>query len=393
MTTQTLPLTGVKVVDLSRLLPGPYASLVLADLGADVIKVEEPNGGDYLRHMPPLLPDSEESALFYALNRNKRSVVLDLKSEEGAAAFRRLITTADVLLESFRPGVMDRLGLGFQALTELNPRLIYCAISGYGQTGPDRLKAGHDLNYLGRSGVLGYGGEPQGPPAMPGAQVADIGGSLFSLVGILSALHERHQSGRGRQVDVSMTEGALAFVHMTLGARLASGPKAPPLQRGREPLNGGYACYRPYRTSDGRYLAIGALEPKFLTGVLEKLGRSELLAACYDVADEGARARAELEAIFGARTLAEWLDTFRDTDLCVEPVREGDEVLLDPQLVARGMFQEVHDAQRGMDVVHLRTPLAPGNAAPRPPPALGQHTREVLEEAGFSAEEMQRLGV
>lgn len=393
MSSGSLPLKGVRVLDLSRLLPGPYASMVLADLGADVVKIEEPNGGDYLRHMPPLLPDSDESALFYALNRNKRSLVLDLKSEAGAGALRRLVPRADVLLESFRPGVMDRLGLGFPALSALNPKLIYCAISGFGQSGPDAMKAGHDLTYLARSGVLGYGGQPKGPVALPGGQMADLGGSLFSLVGILAALHERHQSGRGRLIDISMTEASLAFIHMSLGARLASGPGAPPLSRGIEALNGGYACYRAYRTQDGRYLAVGALEPKFLSGVLERLGREELLSACYASGEEGARAHRELEAAFAGRTLSEWLEVFAGTDLCVEPVREGDEVLEDPQLVARGAFLMSRDALRAREVMHVRTPLTPVEEQVEPPPTLGQHSREVLSEAGFSEEEMQRLGV
>ncbi len=206
----TLPLSGLKVLDLSRLLPGPYATLVLADLGATVDKVEDPHGGDYIRQMPPLRDD--ESALYYGLNRNKRSLTLDLKSPEGREALKRLARSYDVLVESFRPGVMDKLGVGWSVLHEENPRLIYCAISGYGQTGPDRLKAGHDINYAARAGVLAYGGEAGGAPAFPGVQLGDIGGgSLFALVGILAALHERERTGQGRFVDVSMTDGAMAF--------------------------------------------------------------------------------------------------------------------------------------------------------------------------------------
>ncbi|MER2562414.1 MAG: CoA transferase, partial [Myxococcaceae bacterium] len=200
----TLPLAGLKVLDLSRLLPGPYATLVLADLGATVDKLEEPQGGDYTRHMPPMKDDT--SALFLGLNRNKRSFTLDLKSPDGVAALKRLVKHYDVLVESFRPGVMDKLGVGWESLSKEHPTLIYCSISGYGATGPDRLKAGHDLNYIARSGVLAYGGVKQGAPAMPGVQVADIGGgSLFALVGILAALHERQRTGVGRFVDISMT--------------------------------------------------------------------------------------------------------------------------------------------------------------------------------------------
>jgi crotonobetainyl-CoA:carnitine CoA-transferase CaiB-like acyl-CoA transferase len=386
----SLPLSDVRVLDLSRLLPGPYATLVLADLGARVDKLEEPNGGDYIRQTPPFR--GEEGALFHALNRSKRSVVLDLKRPEGAAALRRLVRGYDVLVESFRPGVMDKLGVGWEALRRENPRLVYCAISGYGQTGPDRLKAGHDLNYIARAGVLGYGGAPGGPPAMPGAQLADVGGgSLFALVGILTALHERARTGEGRFLDVSMTDGALAFVHMHLAARLFMGPEGAPLARGREALNGGYACYGVYRTEDGRHLSVGSLEPKFASGMLEVLGRPELLPAMYDTGEEGRAARGELERLFASRPLAHWLERFAGTDLCVEPVAEGDEVLADPQLRARGLFVKGEDAQRGLAVEHLRTPLTAWPFAPAPAPALGQHTREVLAEAGFDAAELDAL--
>lgn len=386
-----LPLTGLKVLDLSRLLPGPYATLVLADLGATVDKVEEPDGGDYIRHMPPLRDD--ESALFYGLNRNKRSLTLNLKSPEGREALKRLVRGYDVLLESFRPGVMDKLGVGQAALREENPRLIYCAISGYGQTGPDRLKAGHDLNYAARAGVLGYGGEAGGAPAFPGVQLGDIGGgSLFALVGILAALHERERTGQGRFVDVSMTDGSMAFIHMHLAARLALGEQGAPLRRGRETLNGGYACYGLYRTKDDRWLAVGSLEPKFMGGLCERLGRPELLADAYDTGEAGARAKAELARIFAEHPLAHWVERFQGADLCIEPVLEGDEVLQDPQLKARGLFVEVEDAQRGRKVTHLLTPLRMGETPLRPPPALGQHSREILSEAGFSPEELEQLG-
>lgn len=391
MSQAALPLAGLRVLDLSRLLPGPYATLVLADLGASVDKVEDPVGGDYIRQSAPQLGD--ESALFYVLNRNKRSITLDLKSKEGAEALRRLARGYDVLVESFRPGVMEKLGLSYAALSAQNPKLIYCSISGYGQTGPDRLRAGHDLNYLARSGVLGYGGEVGGRPAMPGAQVADVGGgSLFALVGILAALHERSRTGRGRHVDISMTEGATAFLYMHLAARLAMGAGGAPLARGTEALNGGYACYNVYRTADGRYLAVGSLEPKFFAGVLEALGRPDLLEGGYDTGEAGRRTQAELARIFAQEPLAHWQRLFAGLDVCVEPVLEGDELLEDPQLVARGMFVEAADAQRGRTVRHLRTPLHLGPLPVRPAPALGQHTREILGENGFSAQEVEALG-
>lgn len=379
-----LPLDGLKVLDLSRLLPGPYATLVLADLGATVDKVEEPTG-DYTRHMPPM--KGETSALFLGLNRNKRSLTLDLKSPVGIAALKRLVKHYDVLVESFRPGVLDKLGVGWEVLSKENARLVMCSISGYGATGPDRLKAGHDLNYLARSGALAYGGAKDGAPAMPGVQIADIGGgSLFALVGIFAALHERQRTGVGRFVDVSMTEGAMAFLHMHLAARLQLGAEGTPLRRGVEALNGGFACYGLYRTADSKWLAVGSLEPKFFQGVCAVIERPELFAGGYDQGDEGAKTRRELEALFATKPLAHWVTLFRQHDLCVEPVNEGDEVLADPQLVARGMF-----VKRG-DVMELRTPLHFGPLPTRPSPGLGADTTQVLREAGFSDAEIAALG-
>jgi alpha-methylacyl-CoA racemase len=380
------PLQGVRVLDLSRLLPGPFATLVLADLGADVVKLEEPQGGDYLRWMPPLA--GEQSGYFHAINRNKRSVALDLRRPEGAAAFLRLARGADVVLESFRPGVLERLGLGWDALHAANPRLVLCSISGYGQDGPYRERAGHDLDYAAIAGVVALNGPAERPLPL-GVQVADLaGGSWPAVAGILAALVRRGVTGEGAHVDVSMTEGALALLAMAHGAASARGA---PLARAGEILNGGAACYDVYRTKDGRFVALAALEPKFFEAFCAAVGRPELAERHLD--DGGRGPRAELEAIFASRTREEWTGFAGEHDVCVAPVLEGDEPRGDPQLRARGAFVEVETPWEGRSLPGVATPVRiRGVQAPlRAAPQLGEHTAMVLREAGFSEDELAAL--
>jgi crotonobetainyl-CoA:carnitine CoA-transferase CaiB-like acyl-CoA transferase len=299
--------------------------------------------------------------------------------------------TADVLVESFRPGVLDKLGLSYASLAKENPRLVLCSLSGWGVTGPLREKAGHDLGYTARSGVLGYGGSPEAP-AMPGAQIADIGGALCAATAILAALQERARTGKGRAVDVSLFDSSLPFLHMHLGARLAQGEQGAPLSRGRDVLNGGYPCYRLYRTRDGRHLAVAALEPKFWQGFCRAVGREDLSDEGWKTGEEGARIKAQVAEVVAARTLAEWEAFLADKDLCIEPVREGDEILADPLLTERGMLFDVDDPREGRPVRQLKTPLhGMGEPPHRPVPALGEHTRQALAEAGLSAAEIDSL--
>ncbi|HEX9288436.1 MAG TPA: CaiB/BaiF CoA-transferase family protein [Anaeromyxobacteraceae bacterium] len=381
-----LPLEGVRVLDLSRLLPGPYATLVLADLGADVVKVEDPRGGDYLRSLPPLARG--QSGAFHALNRNKRSLALDLKAEGGASVLLRLARRFDVVVESFRPGVLDALGAGYAALRAENPRVICCAITGYGQTGPYRDLAGHDLNYCAISGALALNG-PEDAPLPFGVQPADVtGGAWVAVAGILATLHRRWMTGEGGFVDVSMTEGVLGMLAMHLGMAAARGA---PLRRGREPLSGASACYRTYRTKDGRFVALGALEPRFFARFCAAVGRPDLADRQLD--DGGRGPLAELDAIFAARTRDEWTRLGREEDVCLTPVLEGDEPRDDPQLSARAVFGEVTTAPEGARMPALATPVRVDDA--RVPlvaaPELGADTDAVLAEAGFTEGEIAEL--
>jgi alpha-methylacyl-CoA racemase len=376
-----LPLAGLRVLDFTRHLPGPYATLLLSDMGAQVDKLEEP-GGEPNRALP--YGAEEQASYFAGLNRGKRSLVLNLKAPGVSAAVLRLAGHYDVLVEGFRPGVLERLGLGHQALQRTHPRLVVCALSGFGQTGPDRLRAGHDLGYQARAGLVGYGGGAGGP-AIPGPQVADIGGALFAVVGILASLQERARTGRGRVVDVALAEAATAFLHMHLAAHLAGGL---PLGRGTDLLNGGLPCYRLYRTADGRHLAVAALEPRFFAALCERLGRPELAAPAYAGGAESAEVHRALEALFASAPLSTWEARLAGLDACVEPVREAAEVPNDAQFQARGLFVPDAVGERRM-----ATPLRFGPLPETPSPGVGVHTRVVLAEAGFSDSEMEALGV
>ncbi|HWF72840.1 MAG TPA: CaiB/BaiF CoA-transferase family protein [Solirubrobacteraceae bacterium] len=385
-------LEGVKVLDLSRLFPGDFCSLLLADFGADVIKVEDTGMGDYVRWAPPQYQGVEESAsgaLFLALNRGKRSIRIDLKSDAGKTVLRRLARDADVLLESFRPGVLDRLGVGYERLRAENPGLVYCAITGYGQDGPARARAGHDLNYVALNGILGLTGEAAGPPVVPGVQIADLSGALMAAVGILLALRERERSGLGQLVDCSMLDGSLSALAMVAAAALATGRGD---RRGENALAGAIVCYRPYRCADG-YVSLAALEPKFWKTFCLGVGREDLEDSAFE--KPGSHAHAELEGIFVARTREEWRAFAAEHDCCLEPVLDLDEVLASELVLAREMVVEVPQPGAERPVKLLGTPIklgrTPADPARAPGPGLGEHTEAVLSEAGFTAAEIAEL--
>ncbi|MXX73163.1 MAG: CoA transferase [Gemmatimonadetes bacterium] len=368
-------LEGVRVLDLSRLLPGPFLTMVLADLGADVVKVEEPRMGDYMRDFPPR--GEGMSGRYLSVNRNKRSVTVDLKNERERVRFLRMAGQADVVVESFRPGVMDRLGVGYDALRERNEGVILCSISGYGQTGPYRDRAGHDINYLALAGVLAMSGAaPDGPPAMAGVQIADMaGGAMWGAIGILAALIERRRTGKGTHLDISMTEGALALLASEFGI-LGAEPAVP--TRGTGLLNGGAARYGLYRTSDGRYLSVGALEPQFLARLVRGV-ELEADAGSADFADEEALRR-RLTRVIASKTRDEWERILGGYDCCCEPVLELDEVVEHPLHGARGLFFEIADGGAS-GTLQVRTPLGMP-AGRRPAPALGADNEEVFREYG-----------
>lgn len=358
--------------------------MVLADLGADVVKVEDPRVGDYLRAFPPA--KGGIGGRFLAVNRGKRSLALDLKAPAGRDALLRMAEQADVVVESFRPGVLDKLGVGYEALRAKNPKIVVCSISGYGGTGPYVHRAGHDLNYIALAGVLGMTGAKGGAPVMPGVQVADLaGGALWSATGILAALIGRERTGQGAHLDISMTEGALTLLAAELG-NFDCGAKPP--TRGAETLNGGLACYGVYRASDGRYLAVGALEPKFWLALNTAIGRPPVAAEL--IAPDQERVRGELAAIFATKPAGEWAQLLAAHDCCVEVILELEELSAHPLHVERGVFFTMDGGGKVGPIQQVRTPLG-APESPAPPPTLGQHTGEVLASYGFSAGEIAAL--
>ncbi len=389
---QALP--GLKILDASRLLPAALCTQMLADLGAEVLKVEEPGRGDYQRTFPPM--GKVDSGTFLLCNRNKQSITLNLKSEEGKAIFRKLAAEADVVVEGFRPGVMKRLGLDYETLKEINPRLIYCAVSGFGQDGPYKMVAGHDLNYMGIIGALPLFGMAGGPPMVPGLLTADIGGgSLMAAYGILAALLARQVTGVGQMVDVSMMDGAMSFI-----AYHASEPMFGDCDpRGGEYRNtGGAPCYSIFRCQDGNYVTLGALEEHFWARFCDVAGVPELKDDQFPDGEARSRQFEQLDHLFEQRTRAEWVELFFQHDIPGGPVNTMREAFEDPHVKAREMVMHVDHPVEGR-IPQLGFPVkfsgTPGRIT-SPPPSLGQHTSAVLERLGYTQQQiadMAKAGV
>jgi len=360
------PLAGVCVLDFSTLLPGPLATLLLAEAGAEIIKIERPGSGDEMRSYQPRFGPS--SVNFALLNRGKRSVAIDLKAPDALARLRPLLERADVVLEQFRPGVMDRLGLGYEALAAINPRIVYCALTGYGQTGPKAQVAAHDLNYLAESGLLGLAAGADGAPIVPPALIADIAGGAYpAMINILLALRERDASGRGRKLDVAMADNLFTFMYWAIGNGLAAG--AWPVAGG-ELVTGGSPRYQIYRTEDGRFLAAAPLEQKFWDNFCAAIG---LDAQWRDDARDPQGARAAIAQCIASRTAAAWRETLAGKDVCCAIVASVEEALDDAHFRARGLFAQQLTSEGGA-IAALPVPIAPAfrREAARGYPALGE---------------------
>ena len=384
----TGPLQGIRILDLSRLLPGPLGAMMMADMGAEVIKIEAPKFKDYARDFPPFI--NKESASYLAFNRSKRSLALDYKTEEGKAVFWELVKTADIVIEQFRPGVMDKMGLGYEAAKAVNPKIIYVSITGYGQTGPYRDKAGHDLNYISYAGVLGITGKRDQSPVIPGIQTADIaGGSYMSVIACLSALLARQTTGVGQFVDVAMMDSVMP---LTVTAQALFAATNQPQPRGSLFLSGGLANYNVYPCQDGKYISLGTLEPKFWMKFCQVVKKPNWMNRMIPKGAEDLDAfYAEVSEFFQTQPQKHWVDLGDEHDLLISPVYDIHEVENDPQVQARDMIVEQEHPTAGK-VKTVGVPLKFSDTKATPAwaaPVFGADTQAILTELGYTEEQMQ----
>lgn len=382
-------LKGVKVLDLSRLLPGPYCTLMMADYGAEVIKIEEPGQGDYIRWRKPAIEGI--GARHLTINRNKKSIEINLKTEEGKEIFKKMAADADVILESFRPGVMNRLGLGYEEISKINEGIVYCSLTGYGQTGPYRNLPGHDINYIGYSGILGLIGEKDGKPIVPGVQIADIGGgALMALSGICMALFHKERTGKGQYIDVSMMDGAVTWLYAAASDYFASG-KVP--ERGSNRLDGQFAFYNVYKTKDKKYLTVGASEFKFWERICELVEKPEWISLHEGSDEVQEKLKQDLTQLFKQKDQAYWIDLLATEETCVSPVNDIDQIFNDPQVIERELFKEMNHPIAGT-IKQIGFPIKFSETEGEiysHSPILGEHTEEILSQLDYSSEHIDQF--
>lgn len=383
-----LPLEKIKILDLSSMYPGPLLTMTLADFGADVIRIEPVKGGDLWRHSVPQIVDC--GANYFQVNRNKRSMTLNLKSEEAKQIFYKMVRDADVVIEQYRPGVADRLGVGYETLKAINPKLVYCSLSGYGQDGPYRLKAGHDLNYLSYSGILSMTARKGEPPTIPGVQISDVGGgALYGTIAVLIALMGVKNGGPGQYIDAAMLDGTIGWLHFLAAGYLTTGVEPGP---NSNILIGQLACYNVYETKDQRYVSIGGVEAHLWANFCEKVGKPEFVEWQRDTSKQP-EMFAFMDEFFRARTLTEILEFFDGVDCCLTPVKTLAEAFADPQIQARNMVVEMEDPKGKYGKVKMiGSPIKLSETPARLdkfPPRKGEHTLECLKELGYTDEEVQ----
>jgi alpha-methylacyl-CoA racemase len=385
-------LKGVKVLDFTYLLPGPFATMMLCDLGAEVLRVESPTRLDLARLAPPFVDkDCKVSCMHATLNRNKKSIALDLKKTHCIEVVKRLINDQgyDVIIEQNRPGAMDRLGLSYETLSEINPGLIYCSITGYGQTGPLSNRAGHDINYLSLAGIMSYSGRKDSGPCIMGIQVADVGsGSNNTVIGILAAVIHRMKTGKGQYIDISMTDGLFPH-HVVSGIRNLIGAEEPGFET--EMLNGG-TLYGFYKTSDGKYISFGGLEPQFLTAFLKALGMENYIERLMEPDIQEEIHQKVTEKII-SQPRDYWSEFFKDIDACVESVLSFSEAAHSEHSKARGLLVDVPGPD-GISIPQIGLPIKFSGYSPEykwAGPALGENTLEIIQSLKFSDEEIQEM--
>lgn len=382
----SLPLNGLKILDFSTLLPGPYATQLLSDMGADVLRIESPTRPDLLKMMPPMV--GKVSAAHATINRNKKSLALDLKKPQAKDIIKKLLSEYDIVVEQFRPGVMSRLGLGYSEVKAINPSVIYCSITGYGQTGPLKDRAGHDINYLALSGLASYSGTKESGPMLSATQIADIaGGSHHAVMAILAAYIQRATSGEGQHLDISMSDAALSLNTMFGAAALAD---AKPPGLGTEMLNGGL-FYGYYQTADDKYLSIGSLEPNFAAGLLGLLGLQDCMNLIADVRPASQeKLKKAIQDKISAQSRTYWVEAFAAIDVCVEAVLDFNEAAQHPHFVERGMVVQALD-EHGNSVKQLKSALPFPATQVTMGAELGRHTQEVMQSLGYSNAEIEEL--